>query len=220
MPDKIKVLVLSGGLYHPYERTTPRLVEHLNASGKMAAIATDELAALVWDNLQDYDVLALNCVRCWSGEKVATPEPVKDGILRHVEAGKGLVAIHAAALNFEDWRDYRNIIGGFWEQGKSSHGPYEPGIEIKIVNPDHPITRGVTDFTVHDELYHTLTMTAHVRVLMTTLWEGKIQPMGWTHAYGPARIHYNALGHGVETLQSAELMRLYLQGVLWAAGRE
>jgi len=63
-------------------------------------------------------------------------------------------------------------------------------------------------------------MTAHVRVLMTALWEGKIQPMGWTHTYGPARIHYNALGHGVETLQSAELLRLYLQGVLWAAGRD
>jgi hypothetical protein len=220
MGEKIKALVLSGGLYHPFERTTARLVEHLNASGQIEATATDDLKALGWSHLQDYDVLTLNCLRCWSRDGETTPETVKDGVLRHVEAGKGVVAIHAAALNFEDWHDYRNMLGGFWEQGRSSHGPYEPGIQIKVVHPHHPITRSVGDFTIHDELYHTLTLTAHVRLLMTALWEGKIQPMGWTHTYGQARIHYNALGHGVETLQSPELMRLYLQGVLWVAGRE
>ncbi len=216
MSQPLRVLILSGGPYHPYRETTPILRDYLNASGRVEATDTEDLSLL--KDLSQWDVLVLHCLR-FSGEGTQLEQSQIEGIKRHLEQGKGLVAIHAAALTFDTWPEYRQILGGFWEEGKSQHAPYQPGVAIHIVDRSHPITQEVPDFSLHDELYHTLTMTDHVHLLMTAFWNGRIEPMGWVKEYGPARVHYNALGHGVETYQSRELLQLLLQGIEWAGHR-
>jgi type 1 glutamine amidotransferase len=144
---------------------------------------------------------------------------MQQGFLNFLASGKGLVSLHAAAINFDTWPEYAQMMGGIWEWGKAGHGPYRPGWWMSIVDPHHPITEGIDDFEIHDELYHTLTITRLVHPLLMTLWDGKLQPMAWVTDYGTARIHYNALGHGPETFRCEPFREMLRRGVLWAAKR-
>ena len=218
-------LILSGGVAHDYAVTSPMLATILQHGGITAEI-TERLHDLTEARLHDFDVLILNCVR-WSAEWSDGPDGVyrfgddaRRNVIDFLESGKGLVALHAATINFDDWPAYRDILGGCWEWEHAGHGPYQPGWMMHIVDRAHPITQGIDDFEIHDELYHTLTLTRHVHTLMTTLWNGKLHPMAWTTSYGPARIHYNALGHGLETFRHPSFQQMLKQGVLWAAGYE
>jgi len=219
----IRNLILSGGVAHDYKTTSALLAEVLGTACIESEV-TEDLNILKNPHLLDFDVLTLNCVR-WSCRQ--TPDwkewafeidsEQQVGLLNFLKAGKGLMAIHAAIINFDTWPQYGQILGGYWEWGKSSHGPYQPGYKMHIVDRQHSITRGVEDFEIHDELYHTLHMTKPVHVLITTFWETKIQPIAWTTEYGPARIHYNALGHGPQSFRCEPFQRLLQQGVLWAS---
>ncbi|MBI4553950.1 MAG: ThuA domain-containing protein [Candidatus Latescibacteria bacterium] len=221
----IRTLILSGGVAHDYATTSPMLVDILSEAGIVAEM-TDKLADLARPDLHEFDVLTLNCVR-WPTEWATGPDgPYQLGeaerrtVLDFLASGNGLVALHAATINFDDWPAYREIVGGYWEWNVTGHGPYQPGWAMHIVDREHPITRDIEDFSIHDELYHTLTITRHVHTLMTTLWDGRLQPMAWTTTYGPARVHYNALGHGPDTFRCEPFRRMLQQGVRWAAGKK
>ena len=222
MPDS-RILILSGGVAHDYATTTRLLAELLSEEG-MTVETTDRLADLARPDLDDFDALLLNCVR-WSTEWEPGPdgpyrlgERERDAVLKFLSQGKGLMALHAACICFDDWPEYREILGGYWEWKVSGHGPYQPGWEMAVVEDAHPITQGVTDFSIHDEPYHTLTLTRPVQVLMTTSGEAHPQPMAWVTDYHGARVHFNALGHGPETFQSEPFQRLLFQGARWVAG--
>lgn len=218
-----RILILSGGVAHDYATTTPMLVDIL-AEGGLAVETTDRLADLARPDLSAFDALILNCVR-WSTEWEPGPDgPYRLGererttVMGFLARGKGLMALHAACICFDDWPEYREILGGYWEWNVSGHGPYQPGWEMTIVEGAHPVTQGVTDFVIHDELYHTLTLTRPVQVLMTALWDGHPHPMAWVTDYHGARVHFDALGHGPETFQSEPFRRLLRHGARWVAG--
>jgi type 1 glutamine amidotransferase len=222
--NTIRTLILSGGVAHDYGATTPMLASILREDGVIIE-TTDRLSDLAAPALHTFDALALNCVR-WSKEWAPGPdgpyrfdEAQRRNILDFLARGKGLVALHAASICFDDWPEYRNILGGCWEWNVAGHAPYQPGWAMHIVDPTHPITGGLEDFTLHDELYHSLTITRPVHPLLTTLWDGRLQPMAWVCSYHGARVHYNALGHGTETFSSEPFRKMLKQGVRWAAGK-
>lgn len=222
MPDA-RVLILCGGVAHDYATTTPML-SHLLTQEGFVVETTDRVADLVRPDLNSFDALILNCVR-WSTEWAPGPdgpyrlgERKRDAVLAFLAQGKGLMALHAACICFDDWPEYREILGGGWEWGVSGHGPYQPGWELTVAAGMHPITQGVADFSIHDELYHTLTVTRPVQVLMTAPWEGRPQPMAWVTDYHGARIHFNALGHGPESFQSEPFRRLLNHRSRWVVG--
>lgn len=220
----LHTLILSGGVAHDFAATSRSLADTLRRGG-IASEITERLGDLADARLHDFDALILNCVR-WSKEGAEGPdgayhlgEDARRNVLRFLTSGKGLVALHAAVINFDDWTEYRDILGAYWVWDTSGHGPYRPGWKMRIADRAHPITQGIDDFEIHDELYHSLRMVRPVHTLMTAAWEGQTQPMAWTARYGPARIHYNALGHGPETFQNPSFQRMLRQGVLWATGR-
>jgi type 1 glutamine amidotransferase len=216
MPEPVRTLLLSGGPHHPFDRTSPAIADMLHGAGKFAVSVTTDVGELNAERLAALDLLAINaCLPVGHYPSLTTQQ--KQAILRFVEDGKGLFSIHSGAIVFNDWPEFTRIVGGFWEDGRSAHGPYQPGYEIHVVDGGHPVTRGIADFEIHDELYHTLTMTAHVHVLMTAFCDGRIHPTAWTREVGRARVHYNALGHGWETFENETFRELLLRGFLWTA---
>ena len=223
MSNGLQALVLSGGVAHDFEETSARLVDVLVEVGVRCDV-DEEVSSLARPGLANYDLVVLNCVRwsCaqnpnWREWEYRISEAEQDGLLGFLRQGKGLMALHAATINFDAWPEYAEVLGGRWEWEQTGHGPYQPGWRVHVVDREHPITRGVDDFEIHDELYHTLTITRHVHVLMTCLWGGRLQPMAWVQNYGGARVHYNALGHGVETFENPSFRKLLQQGALWTA---
>jgi uncharacterized protein len=77
---------------------------------------------------------------------------------------------------------------------------------VEVVDRDHPLTRGLDDFDVIDELYVTKTM-APIKVLMQTRFDGEatgfveanydnvVVPILYLRELGQGGILYNTLGH-------------------------
>ena len=98
--------------------------------------------------LGSYDLVLLD-YNNW--QRPSITEKARENLLAFVMGGKGLVVYHFSVRAFEDWPEYRNLVGRIWTTG-SGHGPRGP-FKVKIVDKDHPITQGTNDFEADDELY-------------------------------------------------------------------
>jgi len=86
---------------------------------------------------------------------------------------------------------------------------------VSVVEPEHPITEGLTEFWVTDEQY-ILDFDPRVNVLCSALWKGTAMPVAWTKSWGKGRVFYLALGHD-EKACNQEIFRLLLvRGTKWA----
>ena len=221
-------LILSGGPAHDYDCTSVLLADLLGEAEIESEIHSD-FSVLEGEALNGFDLITLNCARWTCSQPQVPPEwrehwafdlpqPAREGLLAYLKFGKGLLALHAATLCFDDWPEFREILGAWWEWGKSGHPPF--GHQAMHVRTGaHPITRGVHDFIVEDELYTDPRVFDSIEPLIDAEWEGTSQPILWVREYGRARICYNAMGHGVEAFEHPANRVLLQRGALWVLGR-
>ena len=55
-------------------------------------------------------------------------------------------------------------------------------IRVTVVDKQHPITKGISDFTIHDETYHKYYTSPDVKVLLTTDHPKNEPPIAWVQA--------------------------------------
>ncbi len=126
-----------------------------------------------------------------------------------MKGGKGLVAVHFACSSFQDWGEYRELLGRVWVKNTGGHGPFGK-FTVNIKKPDHPIVKGLADFEANDELYAKLSGDAEIEVLATahSEWSGKVEPIVFVKEYGEGRVAHNVLGHGVGARKDENFKRL------------
>jgi uncharacterized protein len=230
--NKLSVLLLTGANNHDWKRSAPFLKKVLEDSGRFAVTLTEDPSAALSDHasLARYDVLLID----YNGP--AWTETAKANFLAAVEQGTGVVAVHAANNSFPDWKEYEKMIGLMWRP-ESGHGQFHE-FAVKITDPTHPITQGVADFRITDELYHRLVPTpgTDLHVLATAWSDEKMggternEPVITVTHYGQGRVFYQALGHlwaGVPTngyigctliaLENPGFQQTLLRGCEWAA---
>ena len=71
---------------------------------------------------------------------------------------------------------------------------------VNIDDSDHPITQGVEDFEVEDEIYMSA-YDPYIHILASAEWSEKQHPLAWVKSYGDGRVFYTALGHGPGTFE-------------------
>lgn len=217
----LSALILSGGVAHPYAETSIQLKEILKRVS-IDSIITEDIDILASQQLKDFDIIVLNCVRwtCnqtpdWRDEcGYKLPEATRVGLLNHLQSGKGLLALHCATICFDDWSEYRRILGAWWEWGKSGHAPYQEHM-MHVKKDAHPIIAGMDDFSIIDELYTYPQITDTIEPLITAEWEGARHPILWVRQYRKARVCYCALGHGIETFENSIFQILLQRSALW-----
>ena len=120
---------------------------------------------------------------------------------------------------FRDWFKYTGIES-------HGHGAQIP-IAITYVDTDHPITKGLDNWTtIHEELYNNFEVmpTAHALATGKQTWtEGGKQKSSeyivtWTNDYQGTRIFNTTLGHNTETCADPRYALLVARGFLWALG--
>lgn len=188
-------------------------------SVSITAVEKENLEALNYENLKNYDVLLLVQATYPDGNP---PDAVKEGILRFLQEGGGLVVNHFAVANAQNWRDSIDILGSMWVSGKSTHGPYH-NFRVDIKDEAHPIVEGVRPFTTDDELYFNLLMRPDVHVIMTGNEERfghtVAEPLLMTHYVHGARCVYFALGHDAKSCSHPMFRKIIVQSIEWAASR-
>jgi type 1 glutamine amidotransferase len=141
----LRVLIVGGGESHDFDTWFKGAdTRTLERDGLARVDYIDDMDSIMY-YLPDADVLYL-----------ANNQPIPDtrarqAILDHADEGKGLVLGHAALwYNWADWPEYnQNIVSG----GSRGHDKYG-NFEVSITNTDHPVTEGINNFSLKDELYY------------------------------------------------------------------
>ena len=232
--EPIKTLLLSGANNHDWTRSAPFCRDLLNASGKFDCTLTEDPSS----DLEDAAALAQYQLLFSDYNGPAWSDAAKANFVSAVEGGTGLVILHAADNAFPGWVEYEKMVALMWREG-TGHGAYHE-FEVKMVDRDHPITRGLGDFRLWDELYHRLVHMHGVpyHVLATAYSDpetggtGNDEPMMVTTRYGQGRIYHHVLGHvwkgdpeankgcSMATFENGGFQVSLLRGCEWAATGE
>jgi type 1 glutamine amidotransferase len=216
-PDKIKVLLITGADVgvHPWREMSETTREILVKSGKFEVKVCEDPHILESATaLKRYDVIAFLIYT-----KPAIPEQGIENLLNAVEHGKGFYVQHLASASFADCEEFGKLCGRKWVMGKSGHGPRSV-FKSNIVDKEHPITRGLSDFDTDDELYAKLQDTGQEISILVTAdsdWSNRAEPLVFTSKYGKGRTVHNAYGHDRKALMTPEVQKLIARGVEWAA---
>ena len=157
-------------------------------------------------------------------------EQRQQNFLKLLDRGVGLVVLHHAIAAYSEWPEFRKIIGARYflkdvtENGVTyPRSQYEHGVDFKVhvADSSHPVTQGVSDFTVNDETYKGYLLDPADRVLLTTDNPKCQKEIGWTLTYGKARVCYIQMGHGDSIFADPNYRRLVIQAIRWTGeGRD
>jgi len=213
-------LVLSGGP-HPFAETTPIVSGLLRSAGyRTEVVDTPDAAAEVLGS-RPPDLWVCNTLR-WrmlapkydelrADFAYQTTEAVRSAFDGYVRSGGDLLALHGAPICFDDWQGWGDILGARWDWERSSH-PALGDIEVEIV-ADHAITRGIDRFTITDEAYGRMLLAADVEPLAVSRWEDEAHPLLWMRRVGEGRVIVSTLGHGRESFEQPDHVRLLEQAI-------
>ena len=90
---------------------------------------------------------------------------------------------------------------------------------IHIEDKEHPITRGLSDFTVNDETYKHGVFQPGNRVLLSTNEPTSDRIIGWVSGYDKGKVCFIESGHGTAIYSDANFRRLTAQAIRWCAER-
>lgn len=224
----IRVLILTGRNNHNWKETTSKLQDLLETSGKFSVETTVPPQGLTSENLEKYDVILSNW-NSWGGSsKQAEAEwtdEAREAYLTFVRQGKGHVTIHAGGSSFyEGWPEYRKVSLVFWDLGKTGHGRQHE-FKVRIDQPEHAVTSGLGEFTIHDELWNKPGVVEGATVLASANSDKQNGPRGtgqWEPSvviatYGQGRCFATLLGHDAKVMENKGFQQLVIRGVQWAA---
>jgi len=151
-----------------------------------------------------------------------TPEQGK-AIRGFVERGGSAWFFHNASYISGTNEDFRHVEGALF----TGHTPFRP-YKMKIVNPDHPITRGVKDFVVTEEQHYVLYDKDPKDVLVRSVNEEGLEystakygnqgascEAGWAYEYGRGRVCFMAPGHTIPSFWNPEYLKLQKNALRW-----
>jgi type 1 glutamine amidotransferase len=218
---KTKVLLITGG--HGFEREPFLKVFSENPNITLTHAEHSKGTADAWDraDIYDYDAIVL-----YDMPKEIT-DTEKKRFAAILDKGIGLLVLHHALVSYQHWPDYERIIGGRYPELDGKGGAvtdevgYKHGVEhtVKIVAKDHPVTTGVSDFPINDEIYWGFRTSRDITPLISTDNEKSGKPLGWTRTEGKSRIVYLQLGHGPEAYTNPNYRKLIAQGIAFVAKR-
>lgn len=256
--EPLKVLLITGGCCHDYAKQKDILKEGIEkrANAKVDIIYTAEYPEEngkpnatkpklpIYGNpdyAKGYDVIIHD--ECSAG---ISEQKVVEGVLAPHRAGIPGVNLHCAMHcyrigNPNDPVTDLDAPHAFWFKylglQSSGHGPQLP-IEVKILDKESPIMKGMSDWTtIKEEHYNNIKVldTAHplahglqVVPVKKKDADGKDVVAGeetkdwvdiWTNLYnGKTRVFSTTLGHNNDTVGDDRYLTLVTRGVLWATG--
>jgi len=144
-----------------------------------------------------------------------TPEQ-QQAVVEFVEGGGAFLNLHNSMGLYPEGGPYLHLVGGRYV----GHGPLER-FRVEVLDPHHPITRGISPFFVADEQHTPEYDADRVHLLLRNRADdGTTGAAGWVREPGRGRLCHLANGHTREALLHPTYQRLLRQAVLWCLRRE
>jgi len=172
--------------------------------------------------LENTDVLVIFAA---DGMKIRGEERVR--FETFLKRGGGLVVIHDGVVSGDQNNWAKKVQGGSWVWANNRTKWFEGEVGVYVVNPDHPIMKGVSNFDWKDEIYYDLDMAPDANVLATSFHSVfVIAPQLWTYektwegGSTPYRAFVSLPGHEYTSFQTPHYRSILLRGIAWAGKRQ
>lgn len=211
---KTHVLWMGGSHWHDTLQTASILRRVLERTGHYYVTYSEVSSVLT--RLERFDVVILNGM-------LDSLEPDEEkSLLSTVHAGKPLLVLHAASACFlkpppakgvnppADHPEFYKMLGGYVQR----HPPFGP-VSVHVKETEHPITKGLADFVIEDELFLFTNLEADNHILLEATHKGERCPVSWTRRWGDGRVFHLALGHNHKAATHASFQQLMVQGLDW-----
>ena len=234
----IRALLVLGGCCHDYKNQKDLLTKGLSSRANIQwTIAYDPDTSTKHKNpIYDQPDWSKNFDIVFHDECSSDVNDMKviETILEPHKKGLPGVVLHCGMHSFRTegwnkkmatpWMQFTGLIS-------TGHGPQKP-IAVKYLDKDHPITRGLADWTtINEELYNNaagkLEPTAHALAhgtQVTGVRDGKDVTaeaiVAWTNTYnGKTRVFSTTLGHNNGTVDDPRYLDLIARGMYWSLGK-
>jgi type 1 glutamine amidotransferase len=133
-----------------------------------------------------------------------------------VAGGVGIVGWHGGACDaFRANTQYQFMMGG---QFVAHPGGLLPAWDVKVVDREHEITRGISGFTMRDTERYYLHVDPSNHVLAVTRFEdGFDMPVVWTRTWGRGRVAVASFGHTFKDFDVPQAREIVQRAMLWAS---
>ncbi len=218
--EKMLILIITGG--HDFEEEA-FLNMFQDFEGIEYQFAVQPLANNVYcsDSIDKYDALVFyDMVQDIS-------ESQKEAFITMLEKGKGLVFLHHSLVSYQDWPEFFSIMGGKYllepieKDGQivapASDYHHDMEIPVKVVDKNHPITKGISDFVIHDETYGNTITISSIHPLMITHHPSNGKNIAWANSYKNSRIVYLQFGHDHFAFENTNFRKLLEQSIEWVS---
>jgi len=203
----------------------------LKASGAMEFPTAEQLAQT--------DVLVM-----YAQDGGNIPKDRRDGLNAFLKRGGGIVVIHTASVS-ADSAHWKSIIGGSWVEGTTRW--FEGPMSLYYEDSQHPITKGVSNFDMDDEIYYDMDLSPDIQVLAVAYTPKRttgprrnsgqgtpaaaqpsvydIQPQMWTYERTieggePYRAFVSIPGHLYTNFSRLNYRAVLLRGIAWVGHRQ
>jgi type 1 glutamine amidotransferase len=212
--DAVRALLITGG--HDHETTFYSLFDGYRDLAPIPVASS--ITAFQTDLRKKYDVVIMyDFSRDLS-------EAGKKNLRDFVESGKGIVVLHHALLNYQDWPWwYEDTVGGSYRLKREGNRPSSTvkADQQLFVTPksEHPITAGIERFHIVGETYKGMKFSPRVRPLLTTDNPSSDPVLAWVGPTASSRVVAIQLGHGPTAFGHPAYRALVHNAILWAANR-
>jgi len=147
-------------------------------------------------------------------------ETQKSDLVAYLRSGKGFGGSHCATDTFYGWKEYGEIIGGYFD----GH-PWHEKVKVIVEDKKNPATKHLGDsFEITDEIYQFKTPYSRekLRVLLRLDMDSVKNPgkrkdgdnaLAWIHTFDKGRVFYTALGHRDEVWADPRFQEHLLGGL-------
>ncbi len=213
-----KIIVVTGG--HDFEQE-----EYYQMFDSFEGLVYDTITQPKANELiTSGDIRKYDCIVFYDMFQDITQDQ-KEGYIELLNQGIGMVFTHHALVSYQNWPEFEKIIGGKYYLEPAPDHPastyrHDVDFVIKIANKNHPITKGMSDFEIHDEVYGDYSVGKHVNPLLKTNHPESTSTIGWYHQYKNSRIVYLQPGHDHYAYQNINYRLLLLRSIEWASSAQ
>jgi type 1 glutamine amidotransferase len=216
--QKIRVLVISGG--HGFKHEPFYDVFNAIPSISYDTLVQPQANALIASpEVNRYDVLVFY-------DMYDSISPVQQQAYSNLlKKGTSMIFLHHALVSYQNWPEFIKIVGGQYHthpvmvNGDSLKASYEHDVNIpvKVESKKHPVTRGIADFEILDEVYGGVEILPQVKSLLSTTHPKSMRYLAWINHYGNSDVIYIQLGHGPSGYSNPNFRKLVQQAIEWSA---
>lgn len=214
---KNKALIVTGG--HEFDR-----MNFFNMFDSFTNFEYDEIKHPDANNVYSSDLIDEYSVIIFYDMYQDITENQRIAFVNLLKNGKGLVFLHHSLCSYQEWEEFKYIIGGkyhlqntYLQDNKmiSSGFRHDTDITIQIADKRHPVTKGIKEFIIHGEGYNNIEILSSAHPVLFTTHSDCEKIAGWTNIYENSRIVYIQSGHDNNAFSNENYRKLVKQAINW-----